>query len=491
MQPAAERLGTVVRSWAVPAVLLTVLLRVRFLTTPITSDEGGYFAIGRAWGRGAVLYQDVWVDRPQVLLGLFRLLDTLGLGSPVGVRLLAVVAAVVVAVSCGVAAGELLGPAARRPTSIVVAMAVGVPQLEGFIANGELLAGAFSTTAIALGLRAVWRRPDPDIRLLGLAGVIAGTGMMVKQNAWEAVVTLGALVLVCIVRRIRRGEAWRSLAAALVGGTAIPVAVCAAHGAVTGWDRWFDAVIGYRSSQRSAFSNAEFFRLDDTFLLAAPVVIPGLVVVAVVAAGARRRGTLDLGIVGVLCVWTLAATAAFFSGGQFFRHYWIMVLIPLATAVGMCVASIGARSVRRWTWVVVLAGPVAMWCVGVATPRGEIGESLHGDWRLPVDEAAADWLDDRAEPEDVVYALCASAGLYANVDSDPPHPYLWFDSVQDRPGSLDRLYETLSAQDRPRFVVAYQQANFCDATGRLLEVLRTGYRSVDVVGGRRIYERRP
>ena len=52
----------------------------RFLTAPLTVDEGGYLAVARAWGRGSHLYDDVWVDRPQGLLVLYRSLG----GVPAG-----------------------------------------------------------------------------------------------------------------------------------------------------------------------------------------------------------------------------------------------------------------------------------------------------------------------------------------------------------------------------------------------------------------------
>ena len=80
---------------------LVCMLRLRFLFTPISADEGGYLAIARAWGRGAVLYRDVWVDRPQGLLVIYRALTLIGLGNPIGVRVLGVVACIVGSLACG------------------------------------------------------------------------------------------------------------------------------------------------------------------------------------------------------------------------------------------------------------------------------------------------------------------------------------------------------------------------------------------------------
>lgn len=74
-----------------PAICVIVAMRVRFIWSPLTSDEGGFLAIARAWDRGASLYDDVWVDRPQGLILLYRVCHAIGLGTPEGVRLLAVV----------------------------------------------------------------------------------------------------------------------------------------------------------------------------------------------------------------------------------------------------------------------------------------------------------------------------------------------------------------------------------------------------------------
>ena len=68
-------------AWFVPTIAVVVAMRARYIGPPFLADEGGYLAIARAWGRGATLYRDVFVDRPQGLVLIFRLLWTIGLGS--------------------------------------------------------------------------------------------------------------------------------------------------------------------------------------------------------------------------------------------------------------------------------------------------------------------------------------------------------------------------------------------------------------------------
>ena len=73
----------------VAAMIVSVALRARFVTTPLTSDEGGYLAVARAWAAGKHLYTEAWVDRPQGLLVLFRFWDDLIGGSSPAIRIMA------------------------------------------------------------------------------------------------------------------------------------------------------------------------------------------------------------------------------------------------------------------------------------------------------------------------------------------------------------------------------------------------------------------
>ena len=64
--------------WALAAAALaSFILHIPFLTTPLSVDEGGYGYVARWWASGADLYGDVWVDRPQGLLLLYRWAEAL------------------------------------------------------------------------------------------------------------------------------------------------------------------------------------------------------------------------------------------------------------------------------------------------------------------------------------------------------------------------------------------------------------------------------
>ncbi len=120
------------------------------------------------WSRGEQLYGDhAWIERPQALLVAYRIVAASGWG-PMA-RVLAMAAASIATVAVGAAAWALAGRRAAVLAAVLFAVLSPAPHLEGFTANGELLATAATASAVALG--AWWSVNRGDRRLLLLAGV--------------------------------------------------------------------------------------------------------------------------------------------------------------------------------------------------------------------------------------------------------------------------------------------------------------------------------
>jgi len=100
--------GTPHRSIA-SAIAFSALLRVRFVFEGLLADEGGALSAARSWSSGSPLYRDLWVDRPQGVLLLFRGWDALSFTNAPSVRILAI----------------LLGATAIAATAAVVWMFAG------------------------------------------------------------------------------------------------------------------------------------------------------------------------------------------------------------------------------------------------------------------------------------------------------------------------------------------------------------------------------
>src|SRR6478609_3539986 len=59
--------------------VVAVVVRLPFLATDPRRDEAGFLLVGQQWnGAGSSLYGDYWVDRPPLLITIFRIASQLG-----------------------------------------------------------------------------------------------------------------------------------------------------------------------------------------------------------------------------------------------------------------------------------------------------------------------------------------------------------------------------------------------------------------------------
>lgn len=474
------------RAWwlsVAAASVLAIVLRLPMLTQPMTADEGGYAGVARGWARGLQLYHDVWVDRPQGLLLLFRFVDWVDGGHAAGIRIMAIVFGVGLVWATAWAVRGLAGPAAGAVAAFGCAAATSVPTLEGFAANGELLAGAFAALCVALAVVAMRR---PDWWRWALCGVAGAVAISLKQSGGDGLaavlVWLGVLAVLGPGRRLAlRRMVW------VVAGAVVPLVALVVHGAIIGWDRWTMAMFAYRLRIQSAVDGADWANLRETAKIAGPVIgLLGLVALVgiVLAPGVvRRNGPPDAPRAWIVPVaWLVAAIAAFLAGGGFWRHYWVQLGAPLAALAGIAVA----RAARRWR-IAVAAAFVIPSLIATAwvmdAPHDQWIVRANDDWRSPFDGLVADWLRANDVGDRDVYVLCASAGLYGDAALVPGYPYLWMIEVHDAPQAEQRLVAYLAdGPQTPAYIVQFQEASSCDGSGRVQQLLDRDYVPVTDIG---------
>jgi len=460
---------------------------MRYLFTPITADEGGYLAEARAWGRGATLYKDVWVDRPQGLLLLFRIWNDVGLGSPVGVRILALVACLGGAAAAGAIAQRLFGRGAAWMAALSVGVLTSIPQAEGFIANAELLSCSVGIVALAVLVRAFWDRDEPSLRGVFLAGLVAGAALSIKQSGFDA---FAAGLLLLAAGCARRGWSRRHRLLALpvaVGGVLVPIVLLMIHGAITGWHRWWYAFAGYRLDQRSALKNADWENYHETAQLLMPKLWPAIIVGLIAMLWSVRRN--HVRAAALLVLWCGLAVVAFLMGGQFFRHYWVIVGFPLGTASAGFVSMLRQHTARYTAFVATLVVPLLAVINSWTIPHDLVGTKLSDDTRLTKSEHIGDWFEQHKQPGENIIALCVSAALYGNVSTDPPYPYLWFALIPQVPGAQQKLIDLMEGPDAPTYVAVFQPVEQCDPSGRIGQALTERYERIDPVDGVPMFQR--
>ena len=276
-----------------------------FLDAPLTSDEGGYAEIARLWARGHGLYGANWVDRPQGLLIVFRILLSAGITTSVGLRLFAAaLAAVLVLLAFSIGAltgGTLSGLVAGALTATAGAS----PFIEGFTLSGELIASVLAAAAV---LAFVLYQPSERPGWLVVAGLAAGSAWMVKQSFFDAAVAIA----VCL---------WGSWRRAPLFALAVLVPVLA--GVIGSGDpaAWYRSVIGY--SLDASGGQSPWQRLTHLGGSLLPASKALLAVSILAALGWPRAPKL-------LRVWLVVAALGVLVGGNLRPHYYLQLVAPLA-----------------------------------------------------------------------------------------------------------------------------------------------------------------
>ncbi|WP_041546498.1 MULTISPECIES: hypothetical protein [unclassified Nocardioides] len=325
-----------------------------FLHVPLTADESGFLLLGQHWHPGSSLYGDYWVDRPPLLLWLFSLAGHVTPGGGVvvapAVKLMGATASAVSVLLAGVLGG-LLGNGRLWPRVAAPAVALallsspffGMPETDG-----EVLAVPFVLLGVVLLLAAV-REPQGAHRRRGLAlaagaGAAAMAAALVKQNAVDVFV----LAAVLLLTRHGRARALAARAAAFAGGTLAVLAVALAGAAVRGttprgiWDAVFvfrleaSAVIGTSSSPATP---ERLLHLATVFLVSGGAPLLVLLVLLVLTGRVGRSSGLTwpaLALVG----WELVGVAL---GGSYWWHY-LTGLVPGLVLLVVLAAPVRGRS---------------------------------------------------------------------------------------------------------------------------------------------------
>lgn len=460
------------------AALASFVLHLPFLTTALSVDEGGYGYVAAWWSRGADLYGDVWVDRPQGLLLLYRWAEALPGSDRLDIRLMAAVWSCAIAVVLGLLITRLAGRRAGAAAALLSALLSTSPVIEGFSANGELMATL--PALIALALTARWQVRG-GFRLMVVAGLFAGAGVLVKQSGYDGGLAAGLWLLLAAWRGWRpAGEALRALGA-LALGVALIVGVAALHGALTGFHDWWFAVADYRLSVESVATGSpseKFSLFTDSLRTAGPVVgmLAVLALPGVWLAVRRPETTL-------LALWFVLSLTGFALGGLFHGHYYVGPLTPLCALAALALAAVPPRIGLALGLAALILPVYKAWPAYTATGTRERSLASTSDSRIVSDGAVGRYLHAHTGSRDTVYALYADASLYLAAGRRSPYPYLWFLGIEHIPGALQRLRDTLAGPDAPRLIAVYQQPRTIDKRGDIGRILTRRYRHVTTIEG--------
>ena len=471
--------GTPPRS-IISALVASVLLRARFLFEGLLADEGGALSAARSWANGSPLYRDVWVDRPQGVFLLFRGWDALPLTATSSLRVLAVLLGASAIAATAAIVWILAGQRAAQYTAWFAALLSASPMLEGFAANGELLAAGFALPGLAVATAVGAGRLS--MRWMVLAGLLAGAALTIKQSSFDIVLVVGAWQFVMLVSRRRPLRRVLSESTLFGLGAALLPLACIWHGVTLGWDSYYYAVAGFRVEARSAVSSPESGRLLTSLAFTAPVMAPALI--TALRGEHRRPAWLPRTEGGwLVAIWVAASTAAFVTGGSFWRHYFVILAFPLAAVAGVAVTRLG----QRWVGTIGPTALVSVLCAIplIANPRLILGDIVDTNAELTA------WVRDQpGERSPTFYVYCADAALYTEVGVQPPYPYLWEDHVRMARDGQSRLLGYLTGPEAPDVVFRVQEFEQCDVSGAITAAIELHYQPTATIGEAEVWKRR-
>jgi hypothetical protein len=486
--PPAPSPGGPARRFLVPLCLLVVVVRGTYVLRPLRNDEGGYLLVARQWHAGGeFLYGDYFVDRPPLLLLVFRIASLTGWDQ--AVRVLAI-PFVLVFVLAGWRAGALLaGPAGARWAAVVAAAVTCSPALAAEQADGELFGAALVMAAIGLALSA-WHAGSPGRRFgwAVAAGAAGAAAPLVKQSLLEGLLLLAGLVL---LGWWGRGADRRR--ALLVGGggllgALVPAALLGlwlAAAAIDPADAWHDLVGSRGVAFDVLWATSPGDSLERVGLLLVLGTVTGLLPVVVTwllaARGGPRPGPAGVRLVTPLIAYGVVGVA---SGGA----YWPPYLLQLAPVAVLAAGALAPSLSRSGAW---MRG-----CCRLAVAAAVVGTLVSGVVYSTVPSAWAgqrtgEWLADSRAAGDTGFVAYGVPSVLEAADLASPYPHLWSAAMRTLDPAQARLRATLAGPGAPSWVV---QVNGLDAWGidegsRLRDLLRERYRVVAEICGSRVWLR--
>lgn len=456
---------------AVGPVLLAAaaaLVRLPFLLSPLTSDEGGFLVVAGQWSPGPSLYGAYFVDRPPLLLAAFAGADALG--GALALRLLGLVAVVVAVLLAGRIGGT--------PAAAVAAVFLSSPLLGVMEVDGELLAAPLVLGSFLLVLRSV-RADGPEERYAVplAAGALAVSAALVKQDLVDGFV-VAAVLLVALARTDPRGARTRALS--FLGGAlgALGVVLLGAASRGTGPLALWDAVVTFRVQAAGVIStSASSATSDRLHELVLAAVLAGLPLVAVGAVLGRGRPVADRPVLVAAVVVLAWEVAGALLGGSYWHHYLIALVPGLVLLVAACDG--GGRLTRVTT------------CLAAMMTAFALVWSLSHPPALAEDQQVAAYVRSHARPTDTVVVAFGHGDVVRETGLMSPYPYLWSLPVRVRDPRLTRLDGVLAGPEAPRWllVAGDSLSSWGLDADRAQSVVEHDYREVWSTGDWRVLER--
>lgn len=466
------------------ACLAIVVVRLAYAWQPLRSDEGGYLFLARRWDPrgGDFLYGDYHVDRPFLLMEIYRVAARWEWDG--AIRVLAI-PFVLVAVLALTRAGFLLaGWSGARWAVAVAAALVNSPALAADQADGELFAVTFVAASLALTLQAWQTSSCTAQRLLALAaGACAASAFMVKQSFLDGLVFATVLLGAQAMRERRVTAPCRRIATGLGAGVVLLGAVAWGWAAFQGLSLhmfWAD-VVGFRGDALGVLWSGHS---DAPRARAATLVLLALVSMTLPMAwtwlrwSAGRAHSATTPVVRAITATLLFEIVAMVSGGSYWPHY----LLQMVPAVVLCVVVLVARSDVSGSAMPLLARAAVASAAFCAVAVTVVYATVPYVWWQ---QRTGQWLKASAAGRDTVFVSYGNPSVLEAADLPTPYPYLWSLPMRTLDPQQDRLRRLMGSDEAPTWIVKVNSLGSwgIDRDGGLRALIEARYDEVAEVCG--------
>jgi hypothetical protein len=281
------------------------------------------------------------------------------------------------------------------------------------------------------------------------AGLLAGAAMLLKPSGASAL-----LLGVAWFAYMREG--WRHWLRFAVAGAGLPLAALA-HGVLTvGLRDYLDAVAWQRFTVARPNPLAAAARaLITTFPVWAPLGVFARFGMPLLHGRAR----------GFLILWLLSSMAGIAMGGNWWPHYFMQLIPPLAVVAGAGLSRLWSSTVaRRW-----LALALLIAALFVPAQLASAGPQ-QGSWDLwqrngyLVAEDAASYIRAHTTEADEIFVAFSHGDVQHLTRRRSSSPYLYAEWLLAYPGAFDRLIESIDARE-PTYVLLIKPPRDARAEG--------------------------
>lgn len=374
----------------------SVVIRIPFFRVPMISDEGGAAYVAQFWSSDYQLYRDINYDRLQGFFLIYKAIFAVVGTGITSIRFAAAVYNVGTLLAVFFLARKLSLNLSGWIAGICFAIFSSAPAIEGFTANSEV----FAVFPLTLSAYFVWQRR------WFLAGFLAGLSVLFKPIGISGFLLAFIWILICHDKK--RAVIPMSIGFAIGPGLAI------FHGWLIGWDYFWSTFFTHRAMAFSLFSNPSARQVNSFFAslrATAPAWI-GLGIFAVVALLYSDSRIREFGL-----IWIGTTIIGMTIGGDWFGHYYIQLIPPLAVLAGIGGSKlILGRTNLRVTWGVLASMGVCFFFSSQAKywvmSPDQISLSIFHRPAYLVSERVGEYIANHTQQQDLIYVAFSEAEIY-------------------------------------------------------------------------------